>query len=453
MIFDELLADIKQGKFLENLNDEKILFLSWIKYATKEPSSDWSWVRGNNETPRISRNQLVELIYTLEVFYVNKEKELHEIYRKLNELEIDFYRHHYEEIPNSEDVLSVLHFAIDRPVNPETDKKVLKKIISEMRKRKQNSLFNMTIESKKHTATNRYLNVSPNPALMRCSIMDLAIVNNHWPAVEVLLEEGFNAGQIMRLVYSTDPKTAPTYQIEGMPRLHFAYQLGTTDMFAKLVASAKIDINFRCKTIADKYISAPTFTRNDHSDYQGYGESILLDALDYSHSLIFMDKITILLESPTVDLTQRTMANRGFSSEFIDVSCRTALDIVLREGPKQNIKLVALVKETIMKKMIERFKAVHEQLTDFQWDSGPVQNYFLPHMNELVAQYEMLTPEDLASTHIGQQTVREFKVMTFKFKDARQQGTWEVQNQLQDEQKEEQKERTEPKEEKYPKPK
>lgn len=433
MIFEELLADIKEGKFLENLNDEKIGFLVNITFF--KDYNGMSSAGGWGER-RITRNQFIKLIYELEVFYINKEKELHEIYRKLSELGINFFQYekmYYGPIDGF-NVLSPLHFAIDSPVDPETDKKVLKRLITEMRRRKQTEFLDMTIESKKHTTSrcdyfassdNRYLNVSPNHALMHCSIMDLAIVNNHWPAVEVLLEEGFNADQIIKTNESTSGNLQRK-QPSGMPRLHFAYQLSTTEMFAKLVASPKLNINFRCPVIG-QYITL------GYSNYEGYGESILLDALVYMHNMRNWDKIKILVRSPNIDLTQKTAVSstKPFYGNYKAKAGMTAIDIVTQENTLvQCQEVVDLIKEVIQKKMAERFNAVHEQLNQFQWDSGSEQHHFLPEMNKIVAQYDMLHPEELASTPIGQQTVRELTAMTFKFKDARQQGTWEAQNQV-----------------------
>lgn len=260
------------------------------------------------------------------------------------------------------------------------------------------------------------------------SIMDLAILNNHWPAVEVFLEEGFNADQIVEnRARRMDDKAR--LEPSGMPRLHYAYQFGTTEMFAKLVASPKINVNFRSPIIARNITEGS-------KDFEGYGESILLDALNYSHNyslnVAHLDKITILLKSASIDLTQQTAVSspQTHPGGFMINAGMTALDIVFRETPKQNKDLIELVKNVIEKKMAERFSTVHEQLNQFQWDSGSEQHHFLPEMNKIVAQYDMLHPEELASTPIGQKTVRELTAITFKFKDARQQGTWEAQNQV-----------------------
>lgn len=418
MIFEELLADVIKGKFLENLTGEKIYYLSST--------------RGNNHSTHITRDQFQELIYTLEAFYMDKEKELDEIYRKLKMLDIDLFRYEKMVFSSDDKTITPLHLAVDRQVDPETDKKVLKKLISEMRKRNQQTFFDSTIQSYKHTKNPSYkgtLNIMPSNSLMRCSIMDIAIANDNWPAVELFLNEGFNADQIIRTIPDLMMHTSTT-AVEGMPRLHFAYQFGSNDMFARLVTSPKINVNFRCRYISEQITQTPI--------YEGYGESILLDALAYSDNVLHMDKVAILLKSPNIDLTLQTIAVNDARS----IPNKTALDIVLRVAPPQNKDLVALVKTAIGEKIVERFNAVQQALKPL----------VLTNLSKLVALYDIST-ENLATTESGQQYLSEFTSMTFKFEDARQQGTWEVQNQPQDDHKEEQKERIEPKEEKYPKPK
>lgn len=198
MIFEDLIHDIKQGKFLENLNDEKIQYLSWIKMGE---NGNWSWIKGDDKTPRITRDQLIELIYTLEVFYA-KEKERNEVEQALKKLDIDLYRDYGARLASfvtgpagrEGDMPSPFHFAVEK--HPETNKKVLKNIIHEMRKHNQQGLLDLP----------------------------LSIARDNRIATEVLLEEGFAHTDTSRVLLEKGFTDSDTSRANAAARIHFAYK-------------------------------------------------------------------------------------------------------------------------------------------------------------------------------------------------------------------------------------